>query len=108
MRPKSSCSLFMKLKRFWLCFSFGLLVLPAYAQSNLNGVIDLHAHSGPDGVPRAIDADDLARLAKERGMRGLVLKNHWEPTDTLAYSFGKRCRAWRFLEESPSICPLVG
>jgi hypothetical protein len=25
------------------------------------------------------------RLAKSRGLRGLVLKNHWEPTATLAY-----------------------
>jgi len=36
-------------------------------------------------VPRSIDAIDLARLAKDRGMRGLVLKNHWESTASLAY-----------------------
>ena len=36
-------------------------------------------------MPRSIDAIDLARLAKERGMRGLVLKNHYEPTASLAY-----------------------
>ena len=28
---------------------------------------------------------DLARLAKQRGMRGLVLKNHYESTAALAY-----------------------
>lgn len=51
----------------------------------LNGVIDFHVHSDPDSVPRSIDAIDLARLAKSRGMRGLVLKNHWESTASLAY-----------------------
>ena len=50
----------------------------------LNGAIDMHAHSYPDGVPRSIDAVDLAKLAKSRGMRALVLKNHYEPTASLA------------------------
>jgi hypothetical protein len=36
-------------------------------------------------MPRSIDAIDLARLAKARGMRGLVLKNHYESTAALAY-----------------------
>lgn len=58
--------------------------LSAPAQT-LTGAIDMHAHSGPDGTPRSIDAIDLARLAKARGMRGLVLKNHYEPTASLAY-----------------------
>jgi hypothetical protein len=51
----------------------------------LNGAIDMHAHSYPDGVPRSIDAIDLAKLAKSRGMRAIVLKNHYEPTASLAY-----------------------
>lgn len=63
---------------------FALLCVPAWAQT-LDGVIDFHAHSDPDSVPRSIDAIDLARLAKSRGMRGLVLKNHWESTASLAY-----------------------
>ncbi len=58
--------------------------LPAQPQT-LEGVIDMHAHSNPDGAPRSIDAIDLARLAKTRGMRALVLKNHYEPTASLAY-----------------------
>jgi hypothetical protein len=57
----------------------------ALAQSPLTGVIDIHAHCDPDSTPRSIDAIDLARLAKARGMRGLVLKNHYEPTASLAY-----------------------
>jgi Family of unknown function (DUF6282) len=51
----------------------------------LAGAIDMHAHSDPDGVARSIDAIDLARLAKSRGMRALVLKNHYEPTASLAW-----------------------
>jgi hypothetical protein len=60
------------------------LSLSAHGQT-LNGVIDMHAHSDPDGTPRSIDAIDLARLAKSRGMRALVLKNHYEPTASLAW-----------------------
>ena len=51
----------------------------------LAGAIDMHAHSDPDGVPRSIDAIELARLAKNRGMRAIVLKNHYEPTASLAW-----------------------
>ena len=55
------------------------------AWGQLKGVIDIHAHTDPDSVPRSIDAIDLAKLAKARGMRGLVLKNHYESTASLAY-----------------------
>jgi hypothetical protein len=57
----------------------------AAADGQLNGVIDIHVHCDPDSVPRSIDAIELARLAKARGMRGLVLKNHYEPTASLAW-----------------------
>src|SRR5579864_4682095 len=59
--------------------------LAAYTQPKIPGTIDIHAHSDPDSNARSIDAIDLARLAKERGMRGLVLKNHYESTAALAY-----------------------
>jgi len=61
-----------------------LAAMPSTAQT-LAGAIDMHAHSDPDGVPRSIDAIDLARLVKSRGMRAIVLKNHYEPTASLAY-----------------------
>jgi hypothetical protein len=51
----------------------------------LQGVIDIHAHCDPDDRPRSIDAIDLAKLARDRGIRGLVLKNHYEPTESVAY-----------------------
>src|SRR5207244_9840957 len=68
-----------------LCLCLHHLTPTAQAQSPMNCVIDIHAHSDPDTRPRSIDAIDLARLAKERGMRGLVLKNHYESTAALAY-----------------------
>lgn len=61
-----------------------LLAAGASAQS-LTGAIDLHAHADPDGAARSIDAIDLARLAKSRGLRAIVLKNHYEPTASVAY-----------------------
>ena len=55
------------------------------AAQSLDGVIDIHVHADPDSIPRSIDAIDLAKLAKSRGMRGLVLKSHYEPTASMAY-----------------------
>lgn len=49
----------------------------------LVGAIDLHAHLDPDisgggQAPRAMDAVDMAQLAKARGMRGYVYKTHMD------------------------------
>src|SRR5882724_781473 len=64
-------------------FLFALAVaLPA---QTLTGVLDIHAHSDPDSVPRSIDALSLVKLAKERGFRGMVLKNHYDSTAGLAW-----------------------
>ena len=63
-----------------------LFVWNAQAQTlPLDGVIDIHAHTAPDSTPRSIDSIDLARLAKSRGMRAIVLKNHYESTASVAY-----------------------
>src|SRR5690349_735376 len=65
-----------------------LIVLAACGQmfaQTLDGVVDIHAHCDPDSMPRSIDAIDLAKLARDRGMRALVLKNHYEPTASLAF-----------------------
>src|SRR6266849_4315756 len=70
--------------RSQLAAMFLVFSLSANAQT-LTGAIDMHAHADPDGTPRKIDAIDLVRLAKERGMRAIVLKNHYEPTASLAY-----------------------
>jgi hypothetical protein len=89
MNSERSACVAKKLGWVWIVLS--LLVVPAHGQSeiNLNGAIDFHVHSGPDSTPRSIDADDLARVAKEMGMRGLVLKNHFESTAALAYTVRK-------------------
>jgi hypothetical protein len=77
----------------WVWITLFLLSVPSYGQSdsalNLKGAIDFHVHQGPDSVDRAIDADDLARLAKKMGMRGMVMKNHWEDTAALVYLIRK-------------------
>src|SRR4051794_36286055 len=67
------------------CLAIGLALASAGLAQSLNGVVDIHVHSDPDSVPRSIDAIDIAKLAKSRGIRGLVLKNHYEPTASLAY-----------------------
>src|SRR5262245_10389581 len=58
---------------------------PDEAARLLAGTIDIHVHSDPDDRPRSIDAIDVAKLAHARGMRGIVLKNHYDPTSGLAY-----------------------
>jgi hypothetical protein len=56
----------------------------------LTGTIDIHVHAFPDSRPRALDAVDAARYARERGMRAIVLKNHYEFTSGLAYIVRKQ------------------
>jgi hypothetical protein len=48
------------------------------------GVVDLHVHSHPDVFGRNMDDIDIANLAKARGMRGIVLKNHISETASRA------------------------
>ena len=57
----------------------------AIAFAQLDGVIDLHVHSAPDSGPRSIDALEIARMARQRGMRALLFKNHYTSTAPLAY-----------------------
>lgn len=67
-----------------LAAAIGLAHWPAPSQS-LEGVVDLHMHSDPDSMARSIDALSLARLARQRGFRAIVLKNHYESTAGLAW-----------------------
>ena len=48
------------------------------------GVIDMHTHTHPDVFGRNMDDIDLATLAKARGMRGIVIKNHISETASRA------------------------
>ena len=70
---------------FSLIFCAAMVVNAAAQKNPLAGVIDIHVHAAPDSTPRSIDAISVARMAKERGMRGLVFKSHYEPTASMAY-----------------------
>jgi hypothetical protein len=48
------------------------------------GAIDLHVHSHPDVFGRNLDDIDVAQLAKARGLRGILLKNHVAETASRA------------------------
>jgi hypothetical protein len=61
----------------------------AETASPLGGAIDIHVHAEPDSIARSIDAVEAARQAKASGMRGIVLKNHYESTAGLAYIVGR-------------------
>lgn len=66
--------------------TFCALVAPPVASAQtLAGAIDMHAHAAPDGTPRKLDALELATMAKAAGMRAIVIKNHYEPTASLAF-----------------------
>jgi hypothetical protein len=52
---------------------------------DLRGAIDIHVHSAPDNVARSIDGLDAAKQAQQKGMRAIVLKNHFDPTAGLAF-----------------------
>lgn len=49
------------------------------------GALDLHVHSFPDLMPRAVDDFQMARLARDAGMYGFVLKSHYAPTAERAW-----------------------
>ncbi|MGB6104808.1 MAG: DUF6282 family protein [Pusillimonas sp.] len=50
------------------------------------GVIDMHVHPDPDVFGRALTDIELATLAKRKGMRGIVIKNHVVTTNDRAAS----------------------
>ena len=58
---------------------------PSDAVRALAGAIDIHVHHLPDDRPRSVDAIQVAKLAHARGMRGIVLKNHYESTAGIVY-----------------------
>ncbi len=48
------------------------------------GVIDMHVHPDPDVFGRSLTDIELATLAKRKGMRGIVIKNHVVTTNDRA------------------------
>ena len=55
------------------------------AAAALKGAIDIHVHGAPDDRPRALDVIQAAREARDRGMRAIVIKNHYVSTAGEAY-----------------------
>jgi Family of unknown function (DUF6282) len=72
---------------FFALLAIGLAAPPSSddAVRLLAGTIDIHVHSDPDNVPRSVDGLEAATLARAKGMRGIVLKNHYDPTAGLAF-----------------------
>src|SRR3954451_20574911 len=77
-----------------LLVAFSLAATNAFAQAGFPppppkvspaaGVIDMHVHSHPDVFGRNMDDIDIALLAKSKGMRGILLKNHVSETASRA------------------------
>src|ERR671919_1753372 len=55
------------------------------AAAALRGAIDIHVHSAPDDRPRSLNSIEAAREARDRGMRAIVIKNHYESTAGQAF-----------------------
>jgi hypothetical protein len=55
------------------------------ALQTFDSIIDIHAHADPDKTRRAIDVLELAKMYQDRGFRGFVIMNHFDPTAGLAY-----------------------
>ena len=71
-------------------------VATAAERSLLQDAIDIHAHLDPDSAgpysvqaPRRLDVIDMAHRAKRVGMRGFVIKQHYDQTAQLAYIASK-------------------
>ena len=50
----------------------------------LKGAIDIHIHSAPDLIPRALNDYSLARQAQHYGMGAILIKSHFESTASRA------------------------
>src|SRR3982751_482613 len=48
--------------------------------SSAAGVIDMHVHPDPDVCGRALTDFEVVTVARRKGMRGIVIKNHVVPT----------------------------
>jgi hypothetical protein len=54
-------------------------------KAELKGIVDIHAHSGPDYIARRYDGLKFAQRAKALGFRGAVMKSHEIPTSQMVY-----------------------
>ena len=83
LNRKSLSNVIMIVCQFITVLAIGAIGSFATAQQpaiDLSGVIDFHAHAGPDSRPRAFNDFEAVRLAEAAGLRGIVLKNHFTLT----------------------------
>jgi hypothetical protein len=85
MRIMQRLTVFAVLGVLWTPAASGQRGGPDAVRRVLTGAIDIHVHSDPDNVPRSIDGLEAAKQARSMGMRGIVLKNHYDPTAGLAF-----------------------
>lgn len=65
---------------------FGQIIPDAGADNSVQGIVDLHSHLEPGSRgPRSLSAIEGAEIAKRRGMRAMVLKNHYGDTSRDAF-----------------------
>jgi hypothetical protein len=87
---KSHLHLFAASALAWIC-AVSMAAQPAGPiDPVLRGAIDLHSHLDPDGYGpgghgRALDVMEMGRLAQDAGMRGFVIKMHYDQTADDAY-----------------------
>ncbi|MDX8458859.1 DUF6282 family protein [Mesorhizobium humile] len=55
----------------------------------MQGAVDLHVHSGPSLMPRAVDHIEVVGQAAEAGMAAVLLKDHYYPTMPIAHLINK-------------------
>jgi len=72
--------------------------LEVIARNLLSGAIDFHIHGGPDLRPRKLSEIEVAKAAKQAGLKAVIIKNHVTPTT---------CRA-RLIQEMLGGFPVFG
>lgn len=61
---------------------------------SLDGIYDLHVHTGPEPFQRSGDALDVARWCAAEGMAGFIPKGHFESTVARAHHANKELGAY--------------
>lgn len=61
---------------------------------SLEGIYDLHVHTGPEPFQRSGDALDIARWCAAEGMAGFIPKGHFESTVARAHHANKELGAY--------------
>lgn len=63
------------------------------AKSLMNGAYDLHTHTEPSSFNRALDDFDLVLEAEKYKMAGVMIKSHYEPTQSRANLVNRRIQS---------------